>query len=253
MPVGTTVGWVIAFLQKYRAAVSKVFAPFQNPSGLFFLAGVDSHHRYQIVANRIVGETLLDIGAGGKSFFQLGWNGCVSLELHKLPGIDVVASATHLPFRNDSFDCVVCVDVIEHVPRGTRRDMALLEIKRVAKMRAIIHAPVEDGKTYRGRSYDLALNRWLARVKRKNDISLLQHIESIEPAKRELEAHGFSLEGSHNAKIWLSYMQLSHAFKWPVGVLVSQLYYMFKRKNDNMPPFWGAVGVFDKPPSNATI
>jgi len=56
----------------------------------------------------------------------------VNLDLDPNCNPDVVASATHLPFRNDVFDLVLFTDVIEHLPRGEERN-ALKEIVRVLR------------------------------------------------------------------------------------------------------------------------
>lgn len=45
-----------------------------------------------------------------------------------------VADATNLPFSDSSFDCVVCSEVIEHIPEDER---ALSEVKRILKNNGI--------------------------------------------------------------------------------------------------------------------
>lgn len=53
----------------------------------------------------------------------------------------VGASAMHLPFRSDAFDVVVCLDVLEHVPRQDRR-AAVAELIRVSRRLVIVAAPM---------------------------------------------------------------------------------------------------------------
>jgi len=234
-------------LSFYRRITARLLNPFSSLTGLLLLIEVDRHQRYIEVAKEIVGSKICDIGAGGKSFFSLKWRDCVSVDIHKSLGVDIVASGTHLPFRFNSFDCVVCVDTIEHIPK-TYRPLALEEIKRVAKMKAIVHTPVENGNIYRGRTYDLMFNEWYKKLnyyKEKND-QIKEHIVNVEPCPPELEAHGFKLRGTHNARLWLLYMQIICNFPWPLGILLGQLYYLINSKKDKRPPFWGAIGVSEK-------
>src|SRR5712692_5145635 len=108
----------------FRARLATFFDPLGRMGGLVFLMGPDVHQRYRAVARQVIGPRILDVGSWGRSFFGLIWKECVSLDARRRPGLDVVASATHLPFRPGSFDTVVCVDMIEHIPREERR-MAL--------------------------------------------------------------------------------------------------------------------------------
>ncbi len=85
-------------LQDYCRRAARVFNPIVGHSGVFLLYGVDAQRRYQAVAGHLVGRTILDVGAGGKSFLSLMSDSCVSTDIRKVPGLDVIASATHLPF-----------------------------------------------------------------------------------------------------------------------------------------------------------
>ncbi len=238
-------------LRSYRAFVARLLDPLSRLSGLMLLVAVDAHHRYRAVAKEIVGKTILDIGGGDKSFFLIGRGNCVSLELRKLPGVQAVGSATSLPFRSNSFDCVLCVDTIEHIPR-TLRSAAVLEMKRVARRRVIIHTPVQGGSTYVGRSYDLAFNEWHKLRKRKDERNTKEHIINIQPTARELEGQDFILKGTHNAALWMSCMKLKFGLREPLGALISHVYYLLNENRDHKPPFWGAVGIFDKSQKNFT-
>jgi hypothetical protein len=53
---------------------------------------------------------------------------------------DAVASALALPFREDSFDAVLCCEVLEHLPFSDACE-GLAEIKRVASFGALISVP----------------------------------------------------------------------------------------------------------------
>lgn len=53
---------------------------------------------------------------------------------------DVVASVLKIPFFDNEFDVVLCAQVLEHLPYEDFRQ-ALLEIKRVAKIGAVVSLP----------------------------------------------------------------------------------------------------------------
>ena len=54
----------------------------------------------------------------------------------------VVADATQLPFERGSFDAVISLDVLEHIPRP-QRDMAIAEMARVARGVVVIGCPLD--------------------------------------------------------------------------------------------------------------
>lgn len=60
-----------------------------------------------------------------------------------LPGADLrLAGADALPFPDGSFDCVTCIEVLEHVPEARRR-AALAEMRRVLRLggRLVLRVP----------------------------------------------------------------------------------------------------------------
>jgi SAM-dependent methyltransferase len=70
----------------------------------------------------------------------------VALDLEKpsfsYPGIETVAGdATNLQFLDASFDCIVCSEVLEHIPRIER---ACQELARVAKHEVLIGVPFKQ-------------------------------------------------------------------------------------------------------------
>ncbi|MBN1940900.1 MAG: class I SAM-dependent methyltransferase [Candidatus Diapherotrites archaeon] len=58
----------------------------------------------------------------------------------------VNADAAYVPFKNSSFDFVLCTEVLEHVPEWKN---ALHELKRIAKNRILITIPLEKGFFWR--------------------------------------------------------------------------------------------------------
>ncbi len=81
----------------------------------------------KIDAVRSKGGKILDFGAGFKTRHVAG---VISLELIDYPFVDLIASGDRLPIRDNSFDLVLCLSVLEHVqdPFACGR-----EIERVLK------------------------------------------------------------------------------------------------------------------------
>ena len=93
--------------------------------------------------NTITPPKILDIGCGGgvfvhalsKESFKVTGIDLSSILLHKIPKGNlnfnlIVADSTHLPFNGDNFDCILCTEVLEHVPDCTS---AVEEISRVLR------------------------------------------------------------------------------------------------------------------------
>jgi SAM-dependent methyltransferase len=49
----------------------------------------------------------------------------------------VIADATHLPFKNKSFDLIICTRVLQHIPHGERK-VAIGEMVRVSKSKGTV-------------------------------------------------------------------------------------------------------------------
>jgi ubiquinone/menaquinone biosynthesis C-methylase UbiE len=92
------------------------------------------------------GGRALDIGARGGRFARMlsqYYQSVTALDLIKppytIPGVETVAgNVTALEFADNSFDCVFCAEVLEHVPEIER---GCAEIQRVARRDVLIGVP----------------------------------------------------------------------------------------------------------------
>jgi len=90
---------------------------------------------------------VLDLGAGSKPyaalyepFFRTARSVDVATSPHDVSAVDVLAQADALPFADESFDCVICTEVLEHC-RDPRAVVG--EIRRVLRPggRAFVSTP----------------------------------------------------------------------------------------------------------------
>jgi len=80
---------------------------------------------------------LLDIGCGEKPYLDIFFPHTISYtgidiphSLHKKDAVDIFANAHQLPFKKDTFDTVLCLEILEHVKQPLE---VLKEINRVLK------------------------------------------------------------------------------------------------------------------------
>ncbi len=59
------------------------------------------------------------------------------------PLANIVASADNIPLRDNAYDIVTCIDMLEHVPRRIRNKV-VREIVRVASKAVFLIAPVDS-------------------------------------------------------------------------------------------------------------
>jgi ubiquinone/menaquinone biosynthesis C-methylase UbiE len=91
------------------------------------------------MAELITGEgTILDVGGSLKELKRFVSNHITTTDVI---GGDIISAGTHLPFKDKSFDLVVSLDTIEHIPAKNRL-LFLAEVIRVAKKQVIIAAPM---------------------------------------------------------------------------------------------------------------
>jgi SAM-dependent methyltransferase len=100
-----------------------------------YLANKEIRSYISLESSNLVGK-ILDIGCGVKPYQGLFKNyiSYIGIDLpttiHNISHIDTYASALALPFRDSSFDSILCAEVLEHVPNPSN---VLHEIYRVTK------------------------------------------------------------------------------------------------------------------------
>jgi ubiquinone/menaquinone biosynthesis C-methylase UbiE len=218
--------------------------------------GIDRWSRYMHVANEIQKNenksSVLDVGAGGQ-----GISGFLSpkrsdldfllFDVRKdafkgLKGAHcVVGDGCRLPFRDKAFDITVSVDAVEHIPKSIRHNF-YKEAKRVTRKKIILTCPMQssDGE-FQGKKYDIIFQSIYEKNYGAKEPNTAQHIEAFHPTLEEIKwAFPDSIVyGYKNVDIWLKYMVISS--KPLIGLFCGMLYYLFWKKNDDKPPYWGAI------------
>ncbi len=90
-------------------------------------------------------KTILEIGSGGLGIAPYLKKPVTGVDTDFLPPYDplltkIKGSAVKLPLKNNSYDAVICVDMLEHISEGDR-DKAIREMLRVARKKMIIAFP----------------------------------------------------------------------------------------------------------------
>lgn len=208
------------------------------------LRGITGFERYREVASLILKANchkILDVGSNGPSPLKHTGVQVLSADVQRKAGLDIVASASHLPFRDKVFDCVTAIDILEHL--DSARENAINEIKRCGKT-VIIHTPLQDNRVFMGRIGDFMILEYAEKVLNRIDENTLKHLRCGEPSPNELRKHGFKiLQPDWNMNVWLVLMKsyyLMYRFTAPIIIL---LYLLLLRRIKN-PPYWGGYLVY---------
>lgn len=113
-------------------------------------ARAESHFR---TAN---GIALLDVGCGDRPYetaLQSYTTQYVGLDSRASEGVDVVGDAGYLPFPDNSFDCVLCTQVLQYVDDP---DLSVQEMRRVLRPGGILFLSTH-GVAFEDRD---GLDRW---------------------------------------------------------------------------------------------
>jgi ubiquinone/menaquinone biosynthesis C-methylase UbiE len=85
---------------------------------------------------------ILDVGCGYEKRGHFG------IDIYKNPFVDLLADASHLPFKDNSFKFVVSHHVVEHL---LLPEKAILEMVRVARSKVLIYVPWRNGGLFQHR------------------------------------------------------------------------------------------------------
>jgi len=207
-------------------------------SVLFGLRGIIAHERYNKVRKLLAKSNchkILDVGSGETPPLA---DFTLCIDIKRKAGVKIIADASHLPFCDCTFDCVTAIDVVEHLQPKKRKE-AIDEMKRCGKT-VLIHTPLQDNKTFMGKTGDILLFQYMKNSRNKVDDNTREHLECGEPHLDELKEHDFKvMQPDWNLNIWLTLMKyryLPYNFTSPVMTVL----YLLALRRMSQPPFWGA-------------
>lgn len=177
-------------------------------SGRGGLENADAALRYLpisdvILASGLSSPSILEIGSGS--------TGITPYIPYRITGVDVFfegdvspkldpvnLSGESLPFGDSTFDYVVSVDMLEHVPHD-RRSAVIQELLRVARVCLFLAVPCgEDAE-----EHDRLLNDLYTARHRKPYTFLLEHVENGLPTEQEITQIIGSTAAGMGKKAWL--------------------------------------------------
>lgn len=193
---------------------------------LLWSTALDTWHRYSALMRALAPQLtadsrILEVGPGwfGLEFFlpakpdRVG--SLVQLDIQARPllphpndGEKVIGSGTTFPIRDDSFDFVVAMDVLEHVPRDARASFSD-EVKRVARQAAFLHMPLEsDEGSYQAGRCDETFQQWFESRFGRREPNIDEHLAMGHPTLAEVRRYfpNVSVRPTQSVADWLWYM-----------------------------------------------
>jgi SAM-dependent methyltransferase len=157
----------------------------------------------------------------------------------------VCADGTRLPFRDGTFDAVVMVHALEHIPEQIRPAL-VSEIKRVSRRGVVIHGPAGADAVELTRQFIAALEARGGVAPRY----AIEHLEFPMPMPQWLnEAFpGCALQPRRNFAVELDTLLMAYTpvIRWFTGYRQQQL-----SASDDTPPFVEYTMTWRKPGSDA--
>lgn len=196
----------------------------------------DRFQRFQAVADLVHGLStgpglkILDVGSFDEEFAKF-------LPTHQIrPWNKKILSGTEqLPFRDDFFDAVVALDVLEHVP-SQERPYFIKEVARVARKALILSFPVKQAEEVEQFVLNMTGNMWLA-----------EHREHGLPDPEEMEKilDSLNLEYTRHPNAclasWMSMQLTMHRLRGDLKDKVSDFFNRNFYELENREPAYRAI------------
>jgi len=199
-----------------------------------FLHGLDSYERHKAVADFIESHhpgfcRILDVGGERRLTTNR-----LALFLHdkKVDTLNVIAQTdiqvrgVTLPFEDNSYDIVVSIDTIEHIPKQDRQK-AVEEYCRIAGKYVVVTGPVGNRLQ---RESEERLNREYVKLFGSNHHYLIEHLEYGDPTEEEMAElfKGRKIETVFFSDIGVAEKHIGTAFRFcPKIKIINKLFKLF--------------------------
>lgn len=170
-------------LDKLREGLAKLPLRYWNTEiALRYLPVVD-----EIKALKAETPSILEVGCGPRGITPYLRRHIVGVDVafgpDKSPLITAMQGVcSELPFEDKSFDVVVTVDMMEHVPADLRT-ACVAEMVRVAKHKVVIAVPVDEASE----AHDAKLDALYERVHGQRHPFLVEHAENNLPSDKSMQ------------------------------------------------------------------
>lgn len=176
-----------------------------------YLSSGDKLQRYLPLLPYLEGR-VLDVGGGIGNLYDFSKRKITvfdidenELKFSKEKGLETVkGDGSNLPFKDNSFDTVISVATLEHIPKENRSKF-LKELRRVAKKKVLIYTPYGEV----GEEYDKKLYKFRKKLG-KEDRWTREHIQNGLPKIEEIKKiyPNAKIKRIQNAKTWYFIMVL---------------------------------------------
>jgi hypothetical protein len=108
----------------------------------------------------------------------------------------ICVKESQVPFRDKSFDCVISVDMLEHISQAKRYE-AISEMLRVSRKWVFLAVPCDNAAQRQDRQFDQLFQKLTG----TRNYFLKQHVEYDLPTKKEIEDYIYSASEAKNLKL----------------------------------------------------
>ncbi|MDP4010205.1 MAG: methyltransferase domain-containing protein [Candidatus Shapirobacteria bacterium] len=150
-----------------------------------------------------------------------------------------VANATNLHFEKNSFDCVICSEVIEHIPDDEK---FLSEVKRVLKNNGIFIVTTPNWLSWYGLARKIAEGLFKKPV--TSDDQPIDNWSTPSSLKRKLKKYGFEINFLRGLWYFPPTGKGKNQIPWRITLPIAKLFYPFEVLFRRILPWYGHMILF---------
>ncbi len=186
-------------------------------------------------------SSILEVGSGTLGLSRYTRRKIIGVDIKTIgpyyPNMNMVgASALFLPFKDQSFDFVVSLDMLEHIPCESR-EKVINELLRITKKGLIVGTPIfEMAKEIEARAkkvYESKIGHWKKSEESKKEfekrnIFLSEHVKYGLPKEKEMRLYFDKYLKEYSGRYEIKAIDNESIFVWYYGVLGNMKYSYLK-------------------------